>query len=489
MSELSKYFEKYRNNIVGIDEVIESPYGTMPLVYTDWTASGRLYAPIEHKIKNDFGAFVANTHTKTSYTGSLMTTAYEEARQIIKNHVNASADDILIQAGHGMTGAVNKLQRILGLKIDERYRDQVNILPDEVPVVFVTHMEHHSNQTSWLETIADVEIIPYIDEKHIDFEAFAQLIDKYKNRNLKIASVTACSNVTGVAPDYKRVASMIHAVNGCCFVDFACSAPYVDIDMHPEDESQQLDAIFFSPHKFLGGPGTSGILIFNKKLYQNTIPDQPGGGTVLWTNPWGEHKYYDDPEIREDGGTPGFLQAIRTALSIKLKEEMGTKNIRDREHEILAKLIPAFNSLPNLTLLADKFTNRLGVLSFTIEGLHNNLGVKMLNDRFGIQTRGGCSCAGTYGHILLQVKKEQSHKIAKEIEKGCTENKPGWMRLSIHPTTTDQEVSYIINAVAQLARSHQKWANDYALIEGEFIHKQFDDRKTIEKIVKNWFKI
>jgi len=486
---LSDYFKKFRENIVGIDEVIDTPYGIMPLVYTDWTASGRLYAPIENKIRDEFGPFVANTHTKTSYTGSLMTTAYENARKIIKQHVNANKDDILIQSGHGMTGAVNKLQRIMGLKINERYKDKLTISKQDRPVVFVTHMEHHSNQTSWLETIADVEIIPYIDERHLNFDAFAKLIDKYQNRKLKIASVTACSNVTGVEPDYKRVATMIHAVNGCCFVDFACSAPYVDIDMHPEDESQQLDAIFFSPHKFLGGPGTSGILIFNKKFYQNTIPDNPGGGTVLWTNPWGEHKYYDDPEIREDGGTPGFLQAIRTALSIKLKEEMGTKNIRAREHEILQKLMPAFNAIPNLKLLAHKFTNRLGILSFTIEDLHNNLGVKILNDRFGIQTRGGCSCAGTYGHILLHVDQDTSHEIANEIEEGCTENKPGWMRLSIHPTTSDEEVSYIINAVAQLAKNHKKWTKDYIVDGDDFVHKQYDDRETIDKIVVNWFKI
>ena len=487
MTDLAKYFKTFREQIIGIDEVIDTPYGVMPLVYTDWTASGRLYAPIEQKIAEDFGPFTANTHTKTSLCGNLMTTAYEEARNIIKTHVNAGKDDVLIMTGHGMTGAINKLQRILGLKIHEKYKSQIKLSDKERPVVFITHMEHHSNQTSWLETIADVEIIPYLDEKHIDFDAFETLIKKYDKRPLKIASVTACSNVTGLQPDYYEIAGLIHQYNGYCFVDFACSAPYINIDMHPTDSRQQLDAIFFSPHKFLGGPGTSGVLIFNRQLYQNTIPDHPGGGTVLWTNPWKEHRYFDDIEMREDGGTPGFLQTIKTALAIKLKEQMGVNNILEREHEILERLLPALQSIDNLQLLASNFTDRLGVISFNIDGLPYNLGVKLLNDRFGIQTRGGCSCAGTYGHILLGVDREKSKQIVQEIEQGDTSHKPGWIRLSIHPTTSDAEVAYIINAVKELAENHQDWQKDYIFVNGECEHKNFDNHQKLKRIVKSMF--
>jgi len=487
VSKLSQYFQSFRNNIIGIEEVLETPFGTMPLVYADWTASGRLYAPIEQKISEEFAPFIANTHTKTTQTGSLMTTAYEQARHIIKQHVHANDDDILIFAGNGMTGAINKLQRILGLKLHEKFKDKIHIKEEERPVVFVSHMEHHSNQTSWLETIADVEIIPYLDFKNIDFEGFKKLLHKYKNRQMKIASVTACSNVTGLMPDYYQVAELIHEYNGYCFVDFACSAPYVNIDMHPTVPAQQLDAIFFSPHKFLGGPGTSGVLIFNRELYNNKVPDHPGGGTVLWTNPWKEHQFIEEPEVREDGGTPGFLQAIRTALAIKLKEQMGVKQIQNREHEILQKLIPAFTSNSNLSLLAGSHQHRLGILSFNIKGLYSNLGVKILNDRFGIQTRGGCSCAGTYGHILLGVDKQTSHKIAAEVAQGNTEHKPGWIRLSIHPTTSEQEVAYMIHAINELAENHEEWQNEYEYHKGEFVHKKYDDRQKIRKIVRSWF--
>src|SRR5690606_23326291 len=305
---LEQHFNAFRKHIVGIDQVFETPYGSQKMIYTDWTASGRLYRPIEEKILNDFGPFVANTHTETTESGTAMTTAYHQAKHIIKKHVNSNDDDVLLISGNGMTGVVNKFQRILGLKIPENLQ-QFTQVPDEMrPVVFVTHMEHHSNQTSWLETMAKVEVIPPGPEGLFSLENLKTLLETYREHTLKIASITGGSNVTGIQTPYHEVAKLMHAHGGVCFVDFACAAPYVDIDMHPADEEAYLDAIFFSPHKFLGGPGSCGVLLFNKKLYKNMIPDCPGGGTVSWTNPWGEHKYIDNIEEREDGGTPAFLQ-------------------------------------------------------------------------------------------------------------------------------------------------------------------------------------
>ena len=290
-SELEIYFQQFRKHIVGINQTFESPYGEKKIIYTDWTASGRLYRPIEEKLLNQFGPFVANTHTETSITGSAMTMAYHKARSIIKSHVNASKEDVLITSGTGMTGVVNKFQRILGLRISENIKKYAAIPADLKPIVFITHMEHHSNQTSWLETIADVEIIPCQESGLICFDSFEKLLNQHKDRPIKIASVTACSNVTGIITDYHKIAKMIHNYGGLCFVDFACSAPYVEINMHPNVEEAYLDAIFFSPHQFLGDPGSSGVLIFNKKLYKNMVLDNPGCGTVNYTNPYGNHEY------------------------------------------------------------------------------------------------------------------------------------------------------------------------------------------------------
>jgi selenocysteine lyase/cysteine desulfurase len=483
---LEKYFDKFRKNIIGIDKTFTSSYGEKKIIYTDWTASGRLYRPIEEKLINDFGPFVANTHTETSVTGSVMTKAYHKSRQIIKDHVNANEEDVLITQGSGMTGVVNKFQRILGLRISDNLKAYTKV-PNEIkPIVFITHMEHHSNQTSWLETIADVEIIPHTDSGLVCLNSFEELLIKYKDRKVKIASVTACSNVTGIQPEVFKIAEITHKYNGLCFVDFACSAPYVNIDMHKDDKSY-FDAIFFSPHKFLGGPATSGVLIFNKNLYHNTTPDNPGGGTVSWTNPWGEHSYINDIEVREDGGTPAFLQTIKIALAIKLKDEMGVENIQKREHEINKIVFDKLGNVPNIHLLASQHFDRLGVFSFYIDSLHFNLGVKILNDRFGIQTRGGCSCAGTYGHYLLHVDKNKSHELVDKIADGCLIDKPGWIRMSIHPTITDKEITFVCDSIVALAQNFTKWSKDYQYDDNSNEFKHINDNQIEDKIIADWF--
>jgi selenocysteine lyase/cysteine desulfurase len=459
---LEEHFVEFRKGIVGQEVSFESPYGQKRMLYADWTASGRLYAPIEQRLLEDLGPFVANTHTETSTSGKVMTLAYHQAREIIKMHVNASKEDVLITCGTGMTGALVKFQRILGVKLPEPWSKTIRLEGEDRPVVFISHMEHHSNQTSWLETLAEVVIIPSNEDGLLCLHQFKGLLDQYAHRPHKIASITACSNVTGIETPYAAVAKIIHAVGGKCFVDFACSAPYVAIDMHPQaNDGSHLDAIFFSPHKFLGGPGSSGVLIFNKELYRNQVPDTPGGGTVSWTNPWGGHKYFDDIEVREDGGTPGFLQAIRTAFAIRLKEKMGQDKIIAREHELLDILLPGLLEIKGLHILAGHIRHRLGVISFYVEGLHFNLCVRLLNDRFGIQVRGGCSCAGTYGHFLLEIDPNRSKSITDEIDHGHFSSKPGWVRMSIHPTMTNEEARFLVESCSQVAQNWREWSKDY----------------------------
>ena len=457
---MQDYFLKYRNGIIGIDTHIPTPTGeNLPIVYADWTASGRCFSPIENRIQNEIMPLVANTHTETSATGMAMTYAYHQARNSIKQHVHANSNDMIITTGSGMTGMVNKFQRILGLRV----HGKLATLPkeEERPVVFISHMEHHSNHTSWLETIAIVEIIEPTIDGLINLNHLAELLKKHEHRAMKIATITSCSNVTGIQTPYHQIAKIMHEANGVIFVDFACSAPYVNINMHPENEAEHLDAIFFSPHKFLGGPGSSGVLIFNKNLHNNTIPDDSGGGTVDWTNPWGQHKYIDDIEAREDGGTPAFLQTIKTAMCIALKEQMGVENILKREHELLEILWNKLENIPNLHILAPQHKERLAIISFYIEEMHYNLGVRLLNDKFGIQSRGGCSCAGTYGHYLLNVDQETSRKITDLINQGDFTNKPGWIRVSLHPTMTNEEVSFIGDAIQALAKNFKEWGKGY----------------------------
>jgi len=487
MSKLESFFDTYRKNTIGWDAKLQTPYGEKPLVYADWIASGRLYGPIEDLMKEKIGPMVANTHSESSDTGMIMTNIYKLAHQTIKEHVNAGSDDIIISAGFGMTNVVNKLQRILGMRVPEQAQRFCHVPPEQRPVVFITHLEHHSNHTSWLETNADVVVLEPDDQLLVNPDSLRKEIKKYENRTLKIGSFSACSNVTGVRVPYYDLARIMHENGGFCFVDFAASAPYDFIDMHPENPKESLDAVFFSPHKFLGGPGSSGVMVFNRSLYHNTAPDCSGGGTVDWTNRWGKYRYIDDIEAREDGGTPGFLQAIKSALVIKLKEEMGSQNIREREEEIVAKIFQEFRTIPGMNILANNVEDRLGAISFYLSGIHFNLVVRLLNDHFGIQVRGGCSCAGTYGHYLLHVDYYTSNKITSKIDKGDLSEKPGWIRLSIHPTMTDEEVDYIINGIRTVAEKAEVMEKDYeySACRNEYYHKDHPPLKPQD--YRSWF--
>ena len=480
-----QYFSQFRQGIIGIDASIETPDGGLkPIVYADWTASGRNYLPIEKRIQEEIMPFVANTHTEASGTGMATTHAYKSAQQLIKNHVNAASTDVILTTDSGMTGVVNKFQRILG------FRSCVSHQPidSERPVVFVTHMEHHSNHTSWLETIAVVEVIPPNAEGLVDLQALTTLLDKHKDRSMKVASVTACSNVTGIATPVHQIAKLMHEAGGYCFADYACSAPYVDIDMHPQEQGEHLDAVFFSPHKFLGGPGACGVLVFNSALYNNEVPDHPGGDTVEWTNPWGGHKYFEDIEVREDGGTPAFLQTIKAAMCISLKVEMGVENLQKRENYLKKLFFDGISNLSNLLVLESNRLDRLAIFSFCIAELNYNLGVRMLNDRFGIQCRGGCSCAGTYGHHLFGINQAQSKKITDMIDVGDLSQKPGWIRVSLHPTMTDKEVLFIVDSVKSLTENHHDWSQDYELNpdSGQYQFCLSDSTPMLKNIIKQY---
>lgn len=482
---LDKYFDKFRNKIIGYDTYFLSPYGRKRIYYSDWTASGRLYKDIEDKLINEIAQYVGNTHTESNVTGTMMTMSYHAAQKFIKNHVNADDNDVILMCGTGMTGALAKLMRILGFQVPHRLKKCVKIEEIEKPVVFITHMEHHSNQTQWEESLAEVVILNYDENGLVDLNDLEKQLKKYEHRKWKIASVTACSNVSGIETPIYEIAKIMHKNGGKCFVDYACSAPHVKIDMHRSPE-EKLDAIYFSPHKFVGGPGTPGVVIFCSSLYNNQVPDIAGGGTVVWTNPWGGHSFFEKIELREDAGTPAFLGTIKTALVLKLKEEMGYQQTLKREHIINEKVFKFLTQIPNLHLLADNHQNRICVYSFYIDNLHYNLGVKILNDKFGIQVRGGCSCAGTYGHYLLHVDQYKSKQITDKISCGDYSEKPGWIRMSLHPINSDKEVDYILDAIKELAENHKTWAKDYNydVKTNTFLHK--NNNKYEENKVKEW---
>ena len=467
MSDADALIDLIRASVIGDDEAVAGPFGIRRVTYADYTASGRALSFIEDYLRDAVLPLYANTHTESSGTGLQTTRFREEARRIIRDGVGGSDEHAVIFCGSGMTAAVNKLVDVLQLRIpadlDDRYGLTGHIPPAERPVVFIGPYEHHSNELPWRESIADVVTIGEDQDGRIDLASLEHSLDAYADRPLRIGAFSAASNVTGILSDTRAISVLLHRHGALSLWDFAAAAPYVEVEMEPHREGSEpgdaaldyKDAVVLSPHKFIGGPGTPGVLVARRELFRNRVPAAPGGGTVAYVNPF-EHVYLEDPEHREEGGTPAIVESIRAGLAFQLKERVGVDAIREHEEDFIDRAIGAWRDEPSIQILGNPALPRLSIVSFTIRHddryLHHNLVVALLNDLFGIQSRGGCSCAGPYGHRLLGIDIETSHAFEREISRGCEGIKPGWVRVNFNYFISEAVFDYIVRAVALIAR-------------------------------------
>tara|TARA_R110002073_G_scaffold245044_1_gene407323 strand:- start:21178 stop:22863 length:1686 start_codon:yes stop_codon:yes gene_type:complete len=487
MSDACGLIDKIRDSVIGKHHETNGPFGFRLVTYADYTASGRSLQFIEDFITEHVLPYYANTHTESSSTGLQTTRFREDARAQILESVGGNDDDVVIFSGSGATGAINKLVDILNIRIpanlDDRYGFTEQIAQNERPVVFVGPYEHHSNELPWRESIADVVVIDLDENGHPNLALLREALAAHAERPLKIGSFSAASNVTGIVSDTRKISAILHEHGALAFWDFAAAAPYVQIEMQASssDADDHKDAIFISPHKFIGGPGTPGILVVKKALLTNRVPSVPGGGTVAYVGP-DEHRYLDDPAHREEGGTPDIVGAIRAGLVFRLKDTVGAALIHEREQVLLGRAIERWNKNPNIQILGTVGAERLSIVSFMTrhrdQYLHHNFVVSLLSDLFGIQARGGCSCAGPYGHRLLGIDFVQSKEYQTEILRGCEGIKPGWTRINFNYFVSEETFAFILEAVDYVAREGWKFLALYRFSPdtGLWRHKDWEHR-------------
>ena len=440
--------------------MLAGPFGPRRVTYADWTASGRALGFVEDAIRGQVLPWYANTHTESSGTGRHTTRLREQARQVIHQAVGGTDQDLVIFCGSGATAAVAKLVGLLELGGPGR------AAPGPRPVVLVGPFEHHSNLLPWRESAAEVVTVGEDANGQLDLAGLEARLARLAGRPLVVGSFSAASNVTGILTDADRVAALLHRHGALSVWDYSAAAPYLPIRMGESapGAGDHKDAVFFSPHKFVGGPQTPGVLVVRRDLARNQVPTVPGGGTVAFVDPVGQ-RYLDDPVAREEGGTPGIVESVRAGLVVALKQAVGTDLIQEREQRFLRRALARWRRNPNLELLGNLEVLRLPIVSFRIRHgarhLHHELVVAMLNDLFGIQARGGCSCAGPYGHRLLGIDPDRSRALNDQAGQGWMGIKPGWVRLSFNYFIDDEVAGFLVEAVDLLATSGHRLLGDY----------------------------
>ncbi|GGF60541.1 Selenocysteine lyase/Cysteine desulfurase [Mameliella alba] len=453
--------DRIRAGLIGEDVQIEGPFGVHPLIYADYVASGRALTQVEDFVRDRVLPYYANTHTQASFCGEYMTRLREAARGEIARLTGAGDGMSVIFAGSGSTAGINRIVGLLDLPSLVSAGQRV--------VVLTGPYEHHSNILPWRETGAEVIEIAEAANGGVDMEDLSHALKASEDAALIVGTFSAASNVTGIVTDVDAVTRLLRAHGAFVVWDYGCAGPYCAMDMKAGTDAQK-DAIVFSPHKFPGGPGSSGVAVIRDGIARRATPTLPGGGTVSFVSPWG-HVYSNTLSAREEGGTPNVTGDIRAALALLVKEALDQEWLDKRQAELREKALNIWSQNDRIELLGQPDAQALPIFSFRVRDgqgglVHHQFFTRLLSDRYGVQARGGCACAGPYGHRLLGLGRSESDATIEALERGEETAKPGWVRLNLSALMSDTKVNSIIEAVDNLARTAPDYVKDYRVDTG-----------------------
>jgi len=416
--------------LVSIDEIRKNIILKKGVRYFDYTASGLAYAPIERKIAKYLKTY-ANTHSESASNALKTQKRYEKARQSLKDALGLDERFYLICAGCGATGAIKKFQEIMGLYLPPMSANRLGeeaIKGANLPLVIVSPYEHHSNEVSLREGLCEVVRIPLSKSGEINFGRLDQLLKINSKREI-IGCFSAASNVTGIISDYKKIYVMMKRYGATVAFDAASFSSHDNLD------ADYFDALFLSPHKLLGGVGSCGLLAIRKELVKSDKPTFAAGGTVSYVSR-SSHFFAPSVERTEEGGTQHVMGLIRAALAYRLRNEIGLDVIKSREDELTKQFCEGLDNIPEVVSYCPRAVPRLPIFAFNVRGVSPYDFAEALSEDYGVQTRAGCACAGPYGHDLLGLKDDQKF-----------DQKPGWVRVSLHYSHTQKDVAYLLKAI------------------------------------------
>lgn len=470
--------EQLRSGLIGKNAYIEGPFGSRRLIYADYVASGRALMQIEEFILELVLPYYANSHTEASFCGGFMTQLRAAARAYIARCCAATEEHAVIFAGSGATAGLNRLVSLLGVTnaVASGRRARVIIGP----------YEHHSNILPWRESGAEVVEIAEAETGGPDIYALRSVLRNSGEFDLNIATFSAASNVTGALTNVALVTRMVKSAGGQMVWDYAGAGPYLPIAMCPAPDAE-IDAVVISPHKFIGGPGASGILIVRRDAVASRVPSWPGGGTVRFVSPK-THDYSEKLEAREEAGTPNVIGDVRAALAFAVKDSIGLDYMQQRNEELKCRALAAWSGVPGLELLGSAKAPRLPIFSFRLKGkngddIHQQLVTRLLSDVYGIQARGGCACAGPYVHRLLGIDEETSEQLREDILAGNEIRKPGFTRLNLSVLLPDAVVDFVLAAVVELAGCAERYAPLYTFDRSRAVFTPSETSEAIGKML------